>query len=99
MPVNTTYQSDQTTVLSNVSLISGNTLFGGGTVRALTVQPLSALDLVSGPGVISIATVANASGMTIGQLRLVFAASGVSLMYSSGASVYIINSATSGVQP
>ena len=41
---------------------------------------------------LSVDTQANSSGMTVGQLRLVFAASGVSLMYSSGESEYIVAS-------
>jgi len=48
---------------------------------------------------LSIATAANSNGLNIGELKVVFAASGISLVYSSGASVYIIGgSATSGVQ-
>ena len=43
---------------------------------------------------LSVDTQANASGMTVGQLRLVFAASGISLMYSSGESEYIVASST-----
>lgn len=39
---------------------------------------------------LSMLTQANASSMTKGQLRLVFQASGVSLMYSSGASSYML---------
>ena len=46
---------------------------------------------------LSIATQANASGMTVGQLRVVFAASGISLMFSSGESSYIIASSTVSV--
>lgn len=49
--------------------------------------------------VLSIDTRANTSGMTTGQLRVVFAASGMSLMYSSGATVYTIGaSAVSAAQ-
>ena len=48
---------------------------------------------------LSVGTNADATAMNIGELRLVFAASGISLMYSSGASVYIIGgSSTSGAQ-
>ena len=47
---------------------------------------------------LSVDSQADSSGMTVGQLRLVFAASGVSLMYSSGESEYIVNSATSLAQ-
>lgn len=40
--------------------------------------------------VISLDTRANASGQTTGELRIVFQASGISLMYSSGKSSYMI---------
>ena len=57
------------------------------------------LDLRTNTVVISLDTRANASSMTIGQLRIVFAASGISLMYSSGATSYLIaGSTTSAVQ-
>lgn len=46
----------------------------------------------------SLATFASASGMTTGELRLVFQTSGISLMYSSGKSSYQVNSAQSAVQ-
>lgn len=42
----------------------------------------------------SMLTVATASGMTIGQLKVVFAASGISLMYSSGKSSYVLGQST-----
>ena len=44
--------------------------------------------------ILSMATSANASTMTTGQLRLVFLASGISLVYSSGASTYVIGQST-----
>ena len=43
-------------------------------------------------------TVANATSMAVGELRLVFAASGMSLVVSSGDSFYDIGSATSAAQ-
>ena|SRR3990167_6309931 len=44
-------------------------------------------------------TVANATGLNIGELTIVFAASGISLIYSSGASYYIVGgSASSAAQ-
>ncbi len=46
---------------------------------------------------LSVETQANASGMTTGQLRLVFAASGVSLMYSSGETSYTVGVSTVSV--
>jgi hypothetical protein len=48
---------------------------------------------------LSVLTNANGNDMTIGQLRLVFAASGLSLVYSSTDSIYIVNSAVSAAQP
>ena len=47
--------------------------------------------------VLSLDTRANASAMTTGQLRLVFLASGISLVYSSGASSYVIGQSTQSV--
>lgn len=44
---------------------------------------------------LSVNSATDASGMTTGQLRLVFLASGVSLMYSSGESQYEVGSARS----
>lgn len=46
----------------------------------------------------SFTTAADATGLTSGELQIVFAASGISLIFSSGNSYYIINSATSAVQ-
>lgn len=48
------------------------------------------LDLRTNTVVLSLDTRANASGMTTGQLRIVFQASGISLLYSSGATQYTI---------
>ena len=48
------------------------------------------LDLRTNLVVLSMDTRANASAMTTGQLRLIFAASGISLLYSSGATQYTI---------
>jgi len=48
---------------------------------------------------LSILTNAADTDMTIGQLRLVFLASGLSLCYSSGATLYVVNSAASEAQP
>lgn len=39
---------------------------------------------------LSYATEANVSGLTTGMLGIVFAASGISLIYSSGKSVYVV---------
>jgi len=48
---------------------------------------------------LSMLTNAGDADMTIGQLRLVFLASGLSLCYSSGATLYVVNSAQSESQP
>ena len=48
---------------------------------------------------LSILTNAADTDMTIGHLRLVFLASGLSLCYSSGATLYVVNSAQSESQP
>ena len=48
---------------------------------------------------LSILTNAADTDMTIGQLRLVFLDSGLSLCYSSGATLYVVNSAASEAQP
>src|SRR5690242_20735806 len=100
--------SDQTTVLSNLSIggINSNARGFGqlsvASVIQVTAGPIlskGSMDLRQNAVVLSMATVADASGMTIGQLRIVFAASGISLVYSSGASSYIIGgSATSAAQ-
>lgn len=59
----------------------------------------AALNLRTNSAVISVVTNADTSGMTTGELRFVFAASGMSLMFSSGATVYTIGaSAVSAVQ-
>ena len=90
------YLSGLTTTLGNVQVgsVSNSNSAGFGT---LSVN--SFVDLFSTGAVLSMVTKADASGMTKGQLRIVFAASGISLVYSSGASTYIIGgSATSGAQ-
>lgn len=117
--------SDQTTVLSNVSL-TGNlraATIGGGPVSDVsssrgTFANVWATSEVSSPSIRnqggailsgvtadfrtnaviqSWATRADESGITIGQLGLLFQASGVSLILSSGKSYYIIGqSAVSG---
>ena len=117
MPVNTGYQSDQTTNLSNLSLNGANSAnvlassYSGPAMRISSITaarveassgPILAsgsLDLRTNSAVISMVTVANSDTMTIGQLRLVFAASGISLVYSSGATVYTVGaSAVSAAQ-
>ena len=117
MPVNTTYLSEQTTNLSNLSLNganSANILASNYSGEAMQMSSITAarveassgpilaassLDLRTNSAVISMVTVANSNTMTIGQLRLVFQASGISLVYSSGATVYTVGaSAVSAAQ-
>ena len=72
--------SGQTTNLTNLSigaLNSNNTTVG-------------ALDLATFMAKLSIQTRGTASGMTTNEVRLVFQASGVTLMWSSGATQYTI---------
>jgi hypothetical protein len=58
------------------------------------------LDLATFMAKLSMQTRADASGMTTGEVRLTFLASGMSLLYSSGATVYTVGaSAVSAVQP
>lgn len=105
---NTDYISTGTTVFSNIS-ISGDVRASSASASVITsatvavqggpVLGSASLDLRTNSAVISMATVANSNGMSIGQLRLVFAASGVSLVYSSGSTVYTVGaSAVSAAQ-
>lgn len=72
------------------ALSAGEATFTGGNFTSTVT--------VTDGDFLSVDTQANSSSMTVGQLRLVFAASGVSLMYSSGESEYIVNSAVSLAQ-
>ena len=75
--------SDQTTNLTNVALdqlaVSSGPVLSGKTV-----------DLRTNAVRLSYATEANVSGLTAGMLGIVFAASGISLIYSSGKTVYVL---------
>lgn len=96
--------STGTTILSNLVIGGGGFATGGfggnqggGNSNATAYGQL---DLRLNRATLSVATLASASGMTLGNLRVVFQASGISLMYSSGGTVYTIGgSATSAVQP
>lgn len=80
--------SGQTTNLSSLAigaLNSNNTTVGF-------------LDLATNMAVMSMQTRANFSGMTTNQVRVVFATSGLSIVWSSGKSVYDVGSATSAAQ-
>jgi hypothetical protein len=86
--------SDQTTTLSNVSLtgnvaasqVSAPTVaVGGGPVLSGKT-----VDLRTNVVRLSYATEADVSGLTLGTLGIVFQASGISLIYSSGKTVYVV---------
>jgi hypothetical protein len=93
-------------LLGSTNLISASTVTVTSQISAARVvvgggPTLSAgsLDLRTNSVVLSMATAADSSGLTIGQLRLVFLASGISLIYGSGKSYYIVGqSAVSAVQ-
>jgi hypothetical protein len=93
-------------LLGSANLISASTVTVTSQISAARVvvgggPTLSAgsLDLRTNSVVLSMATAADSSGLTIGQLRLVFLASGISLIYGSGKSYYIVgHSAVSAVQ-
>lgn len=72
----------QGAVTMNAALNSASAVSGG--VGTFTQVSLTSADFAS------VNTGANASSMTRGELRLVFQASGISLVYSSGASVYVV---------
>ena len=55
------------------------------------------LNLRTGAVKVSWDTRANATGMSIGELAIVFQASGISLMFSSGASSYVLGQSTQSV--
>lgn len=94
MPIG--YLSTDTTVLSNLSLTgevaASNVSVAGGPRFSGVTADFRTLGVIQ-----SWATRADESGITIGQLGLLFQASGVSLILSSGKSYYIIGqSAVSG---
>jgi hypothetical protein len=67
-------------------------LSGGASLATLSLTSLA----ISGTPIASVKTAADASSFTAGQIGIIFAASGVSLILSSGASYYILGqSATS----
>ena len=77
--------------LASTFSVGGTTTFSG----AVTIPQLS----LTSVDFLSVSTGANSSSMTNKELRVVFAASGISLVYSSGATTYIIGgSATSAAQ-
>jgi len=52
------------------------------------------LNLFTGAARLSLVTLANANGMVLGQIALIFQASGVSWAYSSGATTYFFGGST-----
>lgn len=87
------YLSTGTTVLSNLSLAGD---FVTANITSANITSTGTVNLVGGK--LSVASAADATGLGSGELKLVFLASGVSLVWSSGASYYIINSASSAAQ-
>ena len=80
--------SDGAAVVSNVALSSADTIsFIGPQIEITNTTPLS------------LATAANFNDMNNHDLRLVFTSSGLSLGYSSGTTLYDLQSNTSAVQP
>ena len=95
------------TVTGSVSLAQSPTFSSGVSTSAVTGGKIVAqggaifsgttADFRTNSVILSMITSANASTMTTGQLRLVFLASGISLVYSSGASTYVIGQSTQSV--
>ena len=83
-----------TTVFSELS-VSGPVSVGA---LAASTGAFSGTVTVSDDQFLSVNTVADATGLSVGQLTLVFMTSGVSLVYSSGDSYYVVNSALSAAQ-
>ena len=82
--------SDNTTSLTRLAIGGLNSNATG----------FGSLDLATFGAALSMKTFASASGMTTNQVRLVMQASGLSIMFSSGATVYTLGaSAVSAVQP
>ena len=103
-PVGNFQGSAATTVLSGLSLtaalqgeIASASAISGGEATFAGGNFSSTITVTDGD-FLSVDSQTNSSGMTTGQLRLVFAASGVSLMYSSGESEYEVGSARSADQ-
>ena len=92
------------TVTGSVALSQSPTFSSGVSTSAVTGGKIVAqggaifsgttADFRTNSVILSMITSANASTMTTGQLRLVFLASGISLVYSSGASTYVIGQST-----
>lgn len=75
-----------------VTVFSGLSLTGGASLATLSTTSLA----VTGIPIASVRTAADASSFTAGHIGIIFAASGVSLILSSGKSYYILGqSATS----
>jgi hypothetical protein len=96
------YDIDSTTGFYMPEAAIQAAVISGVTKGSWSVSGYSAvgtMDLRSNTAILSLDTRANDSGMTTGQFRLVFQASGISLMYSSGKSVYVVaQSSQSGAQ-
>jgi hypothetical protein len=99
--------SGATTVLSDLSIsgsldVNNVDAAGAATITGLTTTAgvtSSSIVTVTATNPLSVTTQANANDMTVGQLRIVFTSSGLSLIYSSGDSIYDVGSNTSAAQP
>ncbi|SRR5258705_5664725 len=79
--------------------LGSNLSIGFYNISATTIGFLGGIDFRTNSNILSMKTLANDSGRTIGELSLVFANSGMSLMYSSGKTTYTIGaSAVSAAQ-
>lgn len=74
----------------------GNTRLAG--LWSAGAESSSIVTITANP-CLSLTTRVNANDLTIGQMAVVFTASGLSLVYSSGASLYDVGSNTSASQP
>ncbi len=84
-----------TSALTATSRITTPTL----NISSGAILSTASADFRTNSVILSVITAADSSGMTTGQIRFVFAASGMSLMFSSGKTVYTIGaSAVSAVQ-
>lgn len=69
-------------------------------VSSITLGFVGGIDFRTNANILSFATGTTGSGLTIGQVQLLFQASGMSFVYSSGKTLYTIGaSAASATQP
>jgi len=102
--------------LNSASAISGGTIAGttgtfsgaigtdsaisGAAIKGTSLEATTSVVTIAHTTPLSIVTAADDNDMTVGQLRLVFRASGLSLIWSSGTSEYeLAESTVSAAQP